>query len=67
MGGIIVGQEAAAARATASDAVTALHEAIGVISSSATTRNQTTRKDSTPPTRGSVTSWRQMPAGAVDR
>ena len=33
MGGIIVGQEAAAARATGDDAVTALREAIGVISS----------------------------------
>ncbi len=33
MGGIIVGQEPAADRATADDAVTALHEAIGVISS----------------------------------
>ena len=33
MGGIIVGQEAAAARTTGEDTVTALHEAIGVISS----------------------------------
>ena len=33
MGGIIIGQEAAAARATGDDAVTALREAIGVISS----------------------------------
>jgi Bifunctional DNA primase/polymerase, N-terminal/SNF2-related domain len=33
MGGIIVGREAAAARATGEDTVTALHEAIGVISS----------------------------------
>jgi Bifunctional DNA primase/polymerase, N-terminal/SNF2-related domain/YspA, cpYpsA-related SLOG family len=33
MGGIIGGQEAAAARATGEDTVTALHEAIGVISS----------------------------------
>ena len=33
MGGIIIGQEAAAARATGDDTVTALQEAIGVISS----------------------------------
>jgi SNF2-related domain len=33
MGGITIGQQAAAARATSDDAVTALHEAIGVISS----------------------------------
>jgi hypothetical protein len=33
MGGITIGQEASAARATAEDTVTALHEAIGVISS----------------------------------
>ena len=33
MGGIIIGQEAAAARATSEDTVTALHGAIGVISS----------------------------------
>lgn len=33
MGGIIAGQQAAAARATGADAVTMLHEAIGVISS----------------------------------
>src|SRR2546429_2742634 len=33
MGGITIGQEAAAARATSEDTVTALHEAIGVLSS----------------------------------
>ena len=33
MVGIIAGQQAAAARVTSADAVTALHEAIGVISS----------------------------------
>jgi hypothetical protein len=33
MGGIIVGQEAAAARVTSEDTVMALYEAIGVISS----------------------------------
>ena len=61
MGGIIVGQEAAAARSTGDDAVTALREAIGVLSSVCDDANLTTRKDSTPPTPGSAMSWPRCP------
>ena len=67
MGGIIIGQEAAAARATGDDAVTALREAIGVISSVCDYAQSDDAQGF-----NAADAWlghvlAQMPAGAVDR
>ena len=67
MGGITIGQEAAAARATSEDTVTALQEAIGVISSVCdyAQSNDAQGFNAADTWLGHVLA--QMPDGAVDR